>query len=103
MAYITSRGFVLSTSVDEMSGVWFNVWSKRLWPYAELQAGDNLWWYESPTSRLRWETRVLDVEAFPYDALDNAIQRLEETFETSVDRHQDYLLVLPRTSYSDVV
>lgn len=99
MAYITSRGFVLPTSADEMSRLWFNVWSKRLWPYAELQPGDILWWYESPSSRLRWNTRVTDVEAFPYDALDDAMQRLEDIFDTSVDRGQDYLLGKPDHGY----
>jgi hypothetical protein len=99
MAYITSRGFVLPRAADEMSRLWFNVWSKRLWPYEALQPGDTLWWYESPSSRLRWKTRVTEVEAFPYDALDHAMQHLEDTFNTSVDRGQDYLLGKPDQGY----
>lgn len=99
MGYITSRGFVLPTAADDMSGLWFNVWSKRLWPYGELQPGDELWWYEPPSSRLRWNTRLTEVEAFPYDTLDDAMQRLEDTFDTSVDRRQDYLLGKPDQGY----
>lgn len=99
MAYITSRSFDLPTSIGEMSRLWFNLWSKKLWPYKELQLGETLWWYESPSARLRWKTNVTDVEAFPYARLEEAILRLEETSGGSIDREQAYLAGKPNQGY----
>ena len=46
--FVTSRGFVLPTSGDELAGwVWFNMWQRRLWPFRELGLGDTLYWYDS--------------------------------------------------------
>jgi hypothetical protein len=41
--YVTSRGFRLPKTPQEMSdSVWFNLWRTGLWPYKDLQQGDIL-------------------------------------------------------------
>jgi hypothetical protein len=99
MTYVTSRGFPLPESADEMSQLWFNLWRPRLWPYNELRPGDELWWYESPTKRLRWRTRVINVEAFPYVSLKRALSHLDSAFGVTIDRRQGYLRGKPNEGY----
>jgi hypothetical protein len=99
MASVTSRSFRLPESVAEMGDVWFNLWSRKLWPYGELQVGEELWWYESPTARLRWRTEVVEVEAFPYRSLDAALDQLDSAFGVIVDRGQDYLVGKPNEGF----
>lgn len=89
--YVTSRRFELPDTAAEMGRLWFNVWQRQLWPYRELQPGDDLWWYESSSGRLRWYSRVVQVEAFPSSRLDDALDRLEKLFGTEIDRRQEYL------------
>lgn len=96
--YVTSRSR-LPDAAEDMDYLWFNVWQTRLWPYRELQPGDDLWWYESSSGRLRWHSRVARVEAFPYSGLDDALDRLDELFGTTVERRQDYLHGKPDEGY----
>ncbi len=43
MAFVTSRNFVLPDTTEGLSsGTWFNMWSKKFWPYNELDSGDTL-------------------------------------------------------------
>src|SRR5271166_1727344 len=50
MTLVTSRNYVLPDNPDAFSnGLWFNLWTKKLWPYNELEPGDTLYWYESPS------------------------------------------------------
>src|SRR5207302_8535700 len=92
VGYITSRGFKLPDAADEMErSVWFNLWTKILWPYRELQPGEDLYWYESPSTAIVWRTRVTWVEAFPYSNLDDALTSLESRFVAHIDRGQPYL------------
>jgi hypothetical protein len=81
---------------DEM---WFNLWQKRLWPYHELQPGDDLYWYESPTKAIVWKTRVVQVEAFPYQALSEALKVMERRFGVKIDRLQPYLHGKPEEGF----
>jgi hypothetical protein len=79
--YITSRGFRLPETAGEMAvPSWFNLWTRRLWPYHELVPGDVLYWYERPRQRLVWRTRVVDVERFPYASKAAALDRLRAWF-----------------------
>ena len=89
MAYITSRGFLLPRTAVEMDdSIWFNLWRNKLWPYHALQPGDELYWYESPSKRIVWRTRVSQVEAFSYSDLDFALDRLDAAFGVTIDRGQ---------------
>jgi hypothetical protein len=59
VGYVTSRGFKLPDTTGDMDGsMWFNLWIKKLWPYDELEPGDDLYWYESPSRTIVWKTRV---------------------------------------------
>lgn len=67
MEYITSRGFELPTDQTEMeSFYWFNMWSKRNFPYYELLVGDILYWFDTTAQKLVWKTEVVKVDRFPY-------------------------------------
>lgn len=81
MAYITSRGFRLPESAQEMTNrFWFNMWQRKIWPYQELVVGDILYWYESPSKCIVWKTRVSNIDRFQYKNKDAAGQRLKERF-----------------------
>ncbi len=56
------------TPEDVEAGTWFNLRAVRLWPHQELVAGDTLYWCEMPSQVLRWKSRVLEVERFPYSS-----------------------------------
>ena len=70
--YLASRGFDLPTSLQEMRQVecWFNLWQRKFWPYEEVLAGDILYWYETPSQKFAWHTRIRDVIRFEYSAKD---------------------------------
>lgn len=92
MMYITSRGFPLPRTVEAMKAdLRFHVWTKQFWPYRELQAGDDLYWYETPTTTIVWKTRVEKVEAFPYSDIHDALHRLESELPWPILRSQAYL------------
>ncbi len=97
--FVTSRGFRLPESPDEMGDVWFSLWHNRLWPYEELREGDDLYWYETPTKRIVWRTRVVKVDAFPYESLDAAVDRIDDAFGVETDREQRYLDGKPHEGY----
>ena len=80
-AFITSRGYVLPSSGDELAGwVWFNMWQRRLWPYKELNVGDTLYWYDSTAQAIVWKTTVSDVDRFAYKNKQQVRQRFQERF-----------------------
>lgn len=79
--------------------VWFNLWVNKLWPYSELQPGDELYWYESSSKKAVWRTRVMQVEAFQYSDLDSALDALDRAFGCTIDRSQPYLDGKPSTGY----
>jgi len=99
MEYITSRGFKLPKSAEEMTNrFWFNMWRLKLWPYQELVVGDILYWYESPDKCIVWKTRVSDVDRFQYGNKDAAGRRLKERF-SDFDREQPYYLEAPTKGF----
>lgn len=96
MEHITSRGFSLPESPEELADrFWLNLWHYRLWPYRELVPGDVLYWYESPNKRISWKTRVSEVDRFPYHSKDDAADRLQSRFGT-FDHHQPYWVGAPK-------
>lgn len=81
MEYITSRGFGLPQSAKEMAdGLWFNMWERRLWPFEEIVAGDSLYWYESKSRSLVWNTRVARVHRLRYTSKREVAQALGSVF-----------------------
>lgn len=100
MAFVTSRGFRLPASADEMEAdVWFSLWRYRLWPYEELREGDDLYWYETPSKRIVWRTRVAQVDAFPYESLDAVVDHIDDAFGIETDTEQPYLQGKPQAGY----
>lgn len=99
MEYVTSRGFVLPESSEEFAAdFWFNLWRVKLWPYRELVVGDLLYWYESPTKRIVWKSRVTDLDRFPYDGKDSVRNRLVSRFG-DFDPAQPYFVNAPEQGY----
>jgi hypothetical protein len=79
-AFVTSKRFRLPDTPDELTnGKWFNMWTKRLWPYNELEPGDTLLWYESPNRVIVWRSKVVDVNRFPYEEKNTVAERLNLT------------------------
>ena len=99
MAFVTSRGFELPESAEDMGDVWFSLWRSRLWPYSHLNAGDELYWYETPSKRIVWRSRVERVSAFQYRSLSAALSRVDEEFQVEIDRDQAYLGDKPNEGY----
>jgi len=99
VAYITSRNFRLPEADSEMSAhVWFNMWTRRLWPYRELEPGHILYYYESPQHVIRWKTRLRRVERFEYASKADAAARLLSSLGT-FDQQQSYFLEAPTEGY----
>lgn len=97
--YVTSRRGLRTKTKSEMGGVWFSMWQKKLWPYDELERGDELWWHDSSAVQLRWKTKVLRAEPFQYSDLDEAIDRIDTLFGGMTDRGQEYLNGKPNSGY----
>lgn len=77
MEYLSSRGYPLSESAEEVSKqVSYNLWKTRVWPYREIVSGDVVYWYESVTRRIVWKSRLVDTERFSYDTKDEVRERL---------------------------
>jgi len=99
MQYITSRGFYLPESPRQMANsLWFNMWRVKLWPYAELLPGDVLYWYQSPSKKIVWKTRVNAVERFAYADKTEAARRIVERFD-NFDEHDGYYLDAPTRGF----
>ena len=101
MAFITSRNFALPETADGMSeGFWFNLWTRRLWPYRELEAGHTLYWYESPSKIVSWKTEVKQVDQFEYSDKAEAADRLHSVFG-DFDQLHPYFVDGPDAGYCD--
>ena len=67
MDYITSRSFVLPKNRTEMSAaLWFNLWVRASSIHRELIPNDRVYWYETPSQALVWETTVKQVDRTSY-------------------------------------
>lgn len=99
MEYITSRRFELPQTAAEMrTWLWFSMWRTKQWPYRDLDEGDILFWYESPSQRIVWKSRVLRVEQFCYRSKAFAAQQITNSFgDPNVD--QPYFVEAPEEGY----
>jgi hypothetical protein len=97
MSWVTSRNYVLPDDTDAFgNGLWFNLWTKKLWPYKELEPGDTLYWYESPSKCIVWKSRVVEVLRFPYETKKEVEEKLDLT---AVQAAQDYFVDGPGAGY----
>jgi len=97
MSSVTSRNYVLPDDADAFTnGLWFNLWTKKLWPYNELEPGNTLYWYESPSKWIVWKSRVVAVLRFAYQTKKEVEQKLTLT---SVQAAQDYFVDGPEKGY----
>jgi hypothetical protein len=99
MEYITSRPVLLPASTKELEREYFfNMWKRRLWPYQELLLGDTLYWYETHSRRLVWNSHVSAVDRFPYSTKPIAKAKLQSTFG-DFDETQPYWRGAPQAGY----
>ena len=100
MEFITSRAYKLPHSFEQMEQQrpWFNMWTRELWPYFELNINDTLYWYETKSGCIVWKTLVVEVEKFTYDAKDEAIRKLKNKFGP-FEENQPYCLNAPSSGY----
>lgn len=99
MEYITSRRFLLPDTADAMANTfWFNMWLTRQWPYRELDSGNVLYWYQSPTKQLTWKSHVTEVDRFPYDNKVEAERVMRDRFG-DFDTEQPYFVDAPEHGY----
>jgi len=97
--YITSRGFRLPQTKEELeSRVWFSLWKTEQWPYRELIQGDRLYWYESPTKRVVWESSIKDLDRLQYADKQDLADRLRSRFG-DFDENEPYFREAPDEGY----
>jgi len=85
--YIISRNFILDRDADAIKKAnWFNMWSRKLWPYDALKEGDLIYFFERPTRKIVLKSRVVGVERFYFDNKPSVLSRINEKFgETQED------------------
>lgn len=97
MSCVTSRNYVLPDDADAFSNeLWFNLWTRKLWPYNELEPGATLYWYESPTKCIVWKSRVVEVLRFCYPTKKEVEHKLNLT---PVQAAQNYFVDGPEAGY----
>jgi hypothetical protein len=97
MSSVTSRNYVLPDDADAFSsGLWFNLWTKKLWPYNDLEPGATLYLYESPSKCIVWESRIVEVLRFSYKKKKEVEQKLNLT---AVQAAQNYFVDGPEAGY----
>lgn len=98
MEYIVSRHDLPETKEDIENGTWFNLWSKRHWPYHEIVKGDIVYWYEAKNKRLIWKTKIAARDQFTFGKQEKALNRIESNFG-NFDRRQPYVLQAPNRGF----
>ena len=77
MEFVTSRNFLMPAGKRGLSRRWwYNLWSRKLWPYVELAVGDKLFWYETRSGSIVWRSEVSEVVRFPYARKSEVATRL---------------------------
>jgi hypothetical protein len=74
------------------------MWMKKNWPYRELAPDDVIFWYETPTRKVVWQSQVSRVETFPYATKADAQHKLETLFQ-AFDVNQPYFAEAPSEGY----
>ena len=98
MGYITSRKYLPRSAQEMARRTWYNMWRRKRWPYGELLRGDLLYWYESPSKEIVWETYIKKIERFRYGNKAGAAQKIERRLGT-VDRTEPYYRTRPEKGY----
>ncbi len=97
--YITSRRYILpSRKVEFAQRVWFHFWRRRLWPYREIQPGDILFWYETPSKRIVWKSWLSKVIRGSYQNKHEVKERLYREFGLQ-EINSPYLEQAPKQGY----
>lgn len=65
MEYIVSRNYKISTDVFE-SNVFFNIWTKKMWPYNDAKIGDAIYWYDRMTNKINYRCKIIKLKKFEY-------------------------------------
>ncbi len=92
MEYITSKSYVLPESSREFANaVWYNLWSRKQWPYQEIVGGDTVYWYETPSKRIVWKAKLEVADRIQYGSKDEVRDWLVTRFG-SIDESQDYFV-----------
>jgi len=100
MEYLISRSYNLPQSIDEMnSGFWYNLWSKRNWPYNELLQGDILYWYETKKNKITWRTKIKHICRFTYNTKNEASTNLIN-ISGLFNNEEQYFIDAPNKGYA---
>lgn len=75
-SFITSRGTTSEDWAEVEETPWFNMWSRRQWPYLEINLGDTLYWYSASRQAIVWKTSITSLERFEYGSKDEARTKL---------------------------
>ena len=95
MEYIISRNFTLPpTSQEFESSFYFNLWSRKFWPYEKFETGDILYWYETPSGCIVWKTRTVKADRFLYQSKDHLCEMLKLRFG-HFDENEPYVVKAP--------
>lgn len=80
MEFIVSHRHVHETARRMQESYFFNLWSRNLWPLGWVRSNDTLYWYESQSQRILWESRAVNVQTFQYSSKKAAIRELRTRF-----------------------
>jgi hypothetical protein len=80
MEFITSRPNLLDQPKEMDQELRANMWSKKFWPYEELNLADTVYWYETISKCIVWKSQVVKLEKFSYSNKQSAFRTLEDQF-----------------------
>jgi hypothetical protein len=99
MEYVASRPFPLPKEPAELADrLWYNLWQKKLWPYNELAVGDTIYWYETKTRQIVWQSQVTEVSRSWYESKDMLPAELELDRQHP-DLTEPYTVDAPKNGY----
>lgn len=65
MEYIVSRGYEIDEQVLK-ENVFYQVWSKKLFPYKNLKVDDIIYWYDRKLNKINYKTEVAKIARFEF-------------------------------------
>lgn len=99
MDYMVSRSFVLpETKAAMVARSWYVLWQRPVGLYRELTVGDTLYWYETPSQTVVWQTQVVRVERRQYSSKTEITGWLRREFPP-FDETERYFQIGPSAGY----
>lgn len=99
MEFLSSRPYRFGESSEEVSKqVAYNLWKQKRLPWNELVSGDTVYWYETPTKRVAWRSRIADVKRFKYTSKEEVHDNLAKWFG-DFDVTDQYFVEAPESGF----